>query len=178
MHTGLFPSSLKVQLCSCILVFWDKLAAWYFLLGTQTVQFLLVRVTTGMAVNPHRTLSSDLFSHGMAQCVLGAYLQSSEAAGKTFLGNLGTVFIFLLWKVNICSLKPARKTHWFFSYHNKNLVKYLSFLTGIGCLPILARKYSHRTVSPNQDNKSYLYTGTLSPDFFLMGSYSVYLVYH
>lgn len=126
MHTGLFSSSLKLQLCSCILVFWDKLAAWYFLLGTQNSTVYL-RVTTGMAVNPHRTLSSDLFSHGMAQYVLGASLHSSETAGKTFLGNLGTVCIFLLWKVNICSLQPARKTHWFFSSSQQKIGQVFEF---------------------------------------------------
>ena len=52
-----------------------------------TVQFHLIRVTTGMAVK-HRTLSPDLFSHAMVQYVLGLSLHSSEMAGKHAVANL------------------------------------------------------------------------------------------
>ena len=249
-----------------------------------------------MAFNPQITVSADLFSHKMVQCVLGVSLHNSETAKRHAFLNLGNgpdrkISIFPLWKLNSYTLKSAINAHWliflliknttlfmYFSFlrqigcllllagnsnsivsliqgnnrygsqpshstlpwplfswngtmchrcvftqlwdcrktffgesgncvkivkavfsscekwilavsnqpekhtdfsvhHKKNLVKYLSFLTGTRCLP-LARKSSHRTVSPDQGKKSYLYTGTLSPDFFLMDSHSVYLVYH
>ena len=50
------------------------------------VQFNLIRVTTGMAVNTHRTHSPDLFSHGMVQCALKSSLHDlSETAEKLVL---------------------------------------------------------------------------------------------
>ena len=41
-----------------------------------------------MAVNNHRTLSLDLFSHGVVQCFLGVFLESSENEGKHASLNL------------------------------------------------------------------------------------------
>ena len=50
------------------------------------VQFNLIKVTTGMAVNTHRTHSPDLFSHGMVQCALKSSLHDlSETAEKLVL---------------------------------------------------------------------------------------------
>ena len=49
------------------------------------VQFRLIRVTTGMAVNTHGTLSPNFFSYGIEQCVLRASLHSSETARKPVL---------------------------------------------------------------------------------------------
>ena len=46
-----------------------------------TVEFHQIKVTTGMAVNTHRTLSPNLFSHGMVQCVQDVSLCSSETTG-------------------------------------------------------------------------------------------------
>ena len=42
-----------------------------------------------MGVNIHRTLSLDLFSHGMVQCVLVVSLHSSETAEDHVFLNLG-----------------------------------------------------------------------------------------
>ena len=53
------------------------------------VLFHLISVTADMAVNTQITLSSDLFSHGKLQCVLGVSLHSSETAGKHDFVNLG-----------------------------------------------------------------------------------------
>ena len=41
------------------------------------------------ADNSHRTLSPDLFSHGMVRCVLGLSLHSSETAANHVFVNLG-----------------------------------------------------------------------------------------
>ena len=51
----------------------------------------LSRVTTGMVVSTHRTLSLHYFFHGVEQCVLGVYLHSSESAGKHFFWILENV---------------------------------------------------------------------------------------
>ena len=53
-----------------------------------TVQFHLIRVKAGMAVNTHRTLSYEQFSSGMSCCALGVSLHSSETAGKHIFVNL------------------------------------------------------------------------------------------
>ena len=60
-----------------------------------TVQFHLIRVKAGMAVNTHRTLSYEQFSSGMSHCDLRVSLHSSETAGE---------HIFVSWE-----LKPDGK---------------------------------------------------------------------
>ena len=65
--------------------------------------------------------------------------------------------IFNLWRQDIFSLKPSRKTNWF-SFHfirTTALVKLLTILKETGCLPLLAGKSSDSTVSPNLCNKSH-----------------------
>ena len=66
-----------------------------------------------MVVNTHRTLSPDLFSHGMVPSVLEVSLHSSKTAGRHVLwtwelGHGDKSSIFPLGKLQ----KPARKTHW------------------------------------------------------------------
>lgn len=63
-YTGSFFSLLQPQLLSHSLVFWKKQAASHFLLGHLTLQFHLIRVTTGMVVNTPKTHSPNIFSHG------------------------------------------------------------------------------------------------------------------
>ena len=42
-----------------------------------------------MEINSQRTVSPDIFSHGMVQCVLGVSVHNSEAARKHAFVNLG-----------------------------------------------------------------------------------------
>ena len=64
-------------------------AAFHFLLGSHLILLLhLIRVTTGMTFNTHRTISPDLLSHGMVHSVMGLSLHSSETAGKHVFVNL------------------------------------------------------------------------------------------
>ena len=77
-----------------------------------------IRVNTNMVVQTHRTLFADTFSHEMVQCVLVVSLHSSETERKHALwtwdlGPDGKRHIFPQWKLDSCSLKFARKTHWF-----------------------------------------------------------------
>ena len=44
----------------------------------------LIRVTTGMAVNTHRTLSPDLFSHGMVHCEF-LHISAQKLGAQSFL---------------------------------------------------------------------------------------------
>ena len=70
--------------------------------------------------------------------------------------------IFNLWRQDIFSLKPSRKTNWF-SFHfirTTALVKLLTILKETGCLPLLAGKSSDSTVSPNQSHNR---NGILNP---------------
>ena len=83
--TASFLHSLQQQLSPSICVFWKYQAVCRFLLRSHlTVQFHLIRVTTGMEVNTQRTLSSDLFSHEMVHCILGMSLHNTETAVKLF----------------------------------------------------------------------------------------------
>ena len=85
-HPALLFSSSQQELWSSICVFWKKLASCHFFLGSHlTVQFHLVRVTTDMAIDTHKTLSLDLFSHGMVQCVLGVFYTALKLQGDMFL---------------------------------------------------------------------------------------------
>ena len=81
-YSGSFFSLLQ-QFWSIIWVVRNKQAACHLLLESHLiVQFHLIRVTTGMAVNTLRTLCLDIFSHGMVQYFLGVSLHSLETAGK------------------------------------------------------------------------------------------------
>lgn len=130
--------SNKQQVWSSIWVFWKKQAACVYFLGSHlTVQFHLFRVTTITAVKMHRILSHELFSHGILMCVLCVYLQSYTWV----LRSDGKSSIFLLWKLDNYSLKPARKTAWFiFFFITTTLVTFLSFLKETVYLPFLAGK--------------------------------------
>ena len=96
-------------------------AAFHFLLGSHLILLLhLIRVTTDMTFNTHRTLSPDLLFHGMVHSIMGVSLHSFETSGKHVfvkslqkLGPDGKTNIFRQWMLEICSLKSARKTHWF-----------------------------------------------------------------
>jgi len=116
-HWFIFHSSQ--QLWSSFLVSWKQQVVCYFLLKSHlTVQFHLIRVNTNMVVQTHRTLFADTFSHEMVQCVLVVSLHSSETERKHALwtwdlGPDGKRHIFPQWKLDSCSLKFARKTHWF-----------------------------------------------------------------
>ena len=148
--------SNKQQVWSNIWVFWKKFTICHFLLGIHlSVQFHLFWVTTVMGFNIHRTLSLDLFSHGMVQCVPVVSLLAQKLQRIMFfwtwaLGTIGKSNIFLLWKLENCSLNTDRKTPWFiFLFIKTPLVKYLSFLKKPGYLPLLSGKSSDSTVSPN-----------------------------
>lgn len=58
----------------------------------------LIKLTTGMVLNSHRTRSPDLFSHRMVHCVPGVSLHSSETVGKHVFVSLG---IGTLWQRSI-----------------------------------------------------------------------------
>ena len=81
----------------------------------------------------------------MVLYILRVYLHSSEIAGKHVffltweLEPHGKSSMFPLWKLDSCSLKPARKTIWFISLliTTTNLDKYLSFLKERGWVPFL-----------------------------------------
>ena len=88
-HTGSFFSSLQ-QVWLSFLIFWKQQAACQFLLRNHLmVHFHLIRVTTDMVNNIHRTLSLDTFSYGNVQCVLGVSLHNFETARKHTFVNLG-----------------------------------------------------------------------------------------
>ena len=58
-------------------------AAFHFLLGSHLILLLhLIRVTTDMTFNTHRTLSPDLLFHGMVHSIMGVSLHSFETSGK------------------------------------------------------------------------------------------------
>ena len=130
-----------------------------------------------MGFNIHRTLSLDLFSHGMVQCVPVVSLLAQKLQRIMFfwtwaLGTIGKSNIFLLWKLENCSLNTDRKTPWFiFLFIKTPLVKYLSFLKKPGYLPLLSGKSSDSTVSPSQSNNRYgsRHSQTLSLDLFSHG---------
>ena len=78
-----------------------------------TLQFHLIRIITGNVVNIHKIHSPDIFSHIMAQCALGVILNSLILQVNMFLETWelragGNNSIFLLWKVDSCSLKISR----------------------------------------------------------------------
>ena len=86
--------------------------------------------------------------------------------------------LFVSLNMGHCSLKPARKTHWFIFLFSiaSDLVKYLSFLKDKGCLLLLAWKSSDSTILPNQGNNRYdcqYSQNTLPLTSFLMEWYSV-----
>ena len=98
-HTG----SLQ-QILSSIWVFWKQQTAWHFLLESHLkVQFYLIRVTSGMWVNTHRTLYPAIFSHQMVHCVPVVSIHHSENVQNIFLwtwelGPNGKISIFPLVK--------------------------------------------------------------------------------
>ena len=98
-----------------VFVFWKKQAACHFCWkATWLYSFHLFRVTIVLAVNAHRPISPDHFSHVMVQCVLGVSLPSSENAGMSAFVNLAIGpwwqnSIFLMWKLNCPSLKLSEK---------------------------------------------------------------------
>ena len=136
-----------------------------------SLQFHLIRIRTGMTVSTHRTL----FSHGMVHCVLGVLYTAWKLYGNMFLWawNLGPDCKSSIFLFESCSLKPARKTHWFIFLFSiaSDLVKYLSFLKETSFLPTLSGKSSDNTVSPNLDNNGYgsQQSQTLSFDLFYHG---------
>ena len=101
---------IKTKFWSSIWVFWKKQSACPYLLGSQlTVQFQLIMVTTYMEVNTHRTLSQDMFTHEMVQCVL--------CMSFTLLRNCRDRWqkqCFPTLRLESCRLKPAQKILWFF----------------------------------------------------------------
>lgn len=86
---------------------------------SSDIQFHIIRETTGVVNKIHKTLSPDIYFHGMIQCVIGMSLYSSETAGKYDFLNLG---MGLMAKEVFCNLTHARKTHWciflFCNYNN------------------------------------------------------------
>ena len=50
----------------------------YFLGSYQIVKFCLTRIITDMAVNTHKTLSLDIFTHERVQCVLGVSFYTAK----------------------------------------------------------------------------------------------------
>ena len=56
---------------------------------SSDIQFHIIRETTGVVNKIHKTLSPDIYFHGMIQCVIGMSLYSSETAGKYDFLNLG-----------------------------------------------------------------------------------------
>ena len=92
-YSGSFFSLLQ-QFWSIIWVVWNKQAACHLLLESHLiVQFHLIRVTTGMAVNTLRTLFLDIFSHGMVQYFLGVSTQFGNCRETSFCetGNWGLI---------------------------------------------------------------------------------------
>ena len=81
-----------------------------------------MRITTGMEINSQRTISPDIFSNGMVQCVLGVSLHNSEAARKHAFVKTGNwalmakhVFsTFISWIIPASNL-PEKRTGSFFS---------------------------------------------------------------
>ena len=104
-YSGLVFSLLQQQFWSIIWVVWNKQAACHLLLESHlTVQSYLIKVTTSMAVSTLRTLSLDMFSHGMVQDFLGVSLQSSKNVGQHVLMNLG---IGVWWQKKHMSIVEA-----------------------------------------------------------------------
>ena len=146
-----------------------------------------------MGFNIHRTLSLDLFSHGMVQCVPVVSLLAQKLQRIMFfwtwaLGTIGKSNIFLLWKLVSFSLIPTPKIYWFiFLFITTILVTYLCFMKETACLKLLAGKLSESTVSPNQGNNRYgsqhsqdslpwylfSWNSTLCPSVYLLSSETV-----
>ena len=93
------------QLWSSIWVFWKKEAACHSLLGSHLIlQFYLIRVTTGMVDNNHKTYSWHLFTCNGPVCPRSV-LRSSETAGEYFF--LEPVNWGLMEKLVYSPVKPG-----------------------------------------------------------------------
>ena len=84
MHTGLFSSSFRPQLCLSICIFWKhrRLLSHARKSGDSTI--LHTQGSNRYGRSPHRTIVPELFSKAMLECVPGVSLHSSEAVGKHF----------------------------------------------------------------------------------------------
>lgn len=112
-----------------------------------------------MAINTHRALSTDIFSHGIVQCVLIVSIHNSETARKyafvnLVVGGLMSKEVFSPSEINI---KLVRKALWFIFLFvtTTGLVYFLCFLKETGCFPLLSGKSYDSSVSLNQDNNRY-----------------------
>lgn len=56
---------------------------------SSDIQFHIIRETTGVVNKIHKTLSPDIYFHGMIQCIIRVSLYSSETAEKYDFLNLG-----------------------------------------------------------------------------------------
>ena len=87
-HTGSLFSPLQL-LCSSVCPFWKKGHCLPLLAGKSSEKTVPSNLgNNSWADNSHRTLSPDLFSHGMVRCVLGLSLHRSETAVKQVFVNL------------------------------------------------------------------------------------------
>lgn len=85
-----------------ILIFIKKQTAWHFYWEViWKYWFTWIRLTTGMVVNTHRTLSPDLFSYGISHCVPGESSQIPREEVLVKLGNgpdgEGSIFLSETW---------------------------------------------------------------------------------
>ena len=83
-HTGSFSSSLWLQLCLSICVFWKHSC---LLIQARKSPDRVISPTQGnkrYGRSSHRTFFPELFSKEMVLCILGVSLHSSEAVGKCF----------------------------------------------------------------------------------------------
>lgn len=86
--TGSFFLSLQTALVE-FFIFLKETGCLPLLLGSPMTTISLNQCHSRYGANTQITLSSDLFSHGKVQCVLGMSLHSSETAGKHDFVNLG-----------------------------------------------------------------------------------------
>ena len=124
-HTGSFLS-LYNKRCSQDSNFHKETNCLPLLLENHLiVQIHLIKLTTDMVDNTHRTLSPDLFSHGIAYCVLVESLHSSQIPRENVLVKRG---IGSWWQIIIFPSVPEKHTGSFSLNYNSTFCRDLIFL--------------------------------------------------
>ena len=89
-NTGSFFSSLQQEMWSSIWVFQKWQASCHLLLWSHlTIPFPLIKLTTCMEVNTHRTLSPDILCQVMVQWILCVSLYNCERDRRHTFVKLG-----------------------------------------------------------------------------------------
>ena len=87
-HTGSLFSSLQQQILSNIRIFWKKQMGVTSCWDSSNSTVSPNQSKTDIAVNIHRLVYPDIFSHRMVLCILGLSLHNSETEEKQTFVNL------------------------------------------------------------------------------------------